>query len=114
MKFCCVLSRSVDIYFSPSPLAGNDQISEFVRLLVIDEMMWLQEVCGPALETVVASITRQVSIVLIRLLLNYLQQRILKFTHTHMHALSRVCVCVRERERDDKRELLKFRSQLRI
>lgn len=53
---------SIDVYTDIFPPTGNDQMLEVVRLLIIDEMNWLQESCGPALETIVTRTTRRVGI----------------------------------------------------
>jgi len=67
------------IYFSwnlssAHSLVGGDHVWELLKLLVVDEMNCLQEFCGPALESVVTRITRQVGYS-DALFLNYLHWR---------------------------------------
>jgi hypothetical protein len=60
VKFSMLILTSIGVCTLLFLLAGNDQISEALRLLIIDEMNWLQESCGPALETIVTRTIRQV------------------------------------------------------
>ncbi|XP_021940877.1 activating signal cointegrator 1 complex subunit 3-like isoform X3 [Zootermopsis nevadensis] len=52
-----ILVTTASVWRDIAHVLGNDQMLEVVRLLIIDEMNWLQESCGPALETIVTRTT---------------------------------------------------------
>ncbi|XP_069686296.1 activating signal cointegrator 1 complex subunit 3-like isoform X2 [Periplaneta americana] len=60
LKSAQIVVTTVSVWSRLTCTVGSDQILENLRLLVIDEMSWLQESIGPALETIVTRCTRQV------------------------------------------------------